>query len=291
MEYRPAHRFGGKGSDARQFEETLRGIAVDGEDRVYVVGDSTVKVFDAEGELLRSWKTGLPGFCVTVDDDGNVWVGQWQQVEVYDAKGQLVETLTDSDRLGLVTAVAVGKDGVLLADASARWIRHYDRQGKFLNNIGEQHRKGGFHIPNGVVDFDVDAQGIVHVANPGMHRVEQYKVDGEYLGYWGKFDGQDPAGFPGCCNPTNLTLDDDGRVMVSEKATPRVKVYSPEGELLTVVADKGFDSQAKNLDLAVDSRGYIYVVDTVTLEIQVFVPVIEEIKEAGEVKEATGATT
>jgi len=279
MEYRPAHRFGGKGSDAQQFSETLRGIAVDGEDRIYVVGDSSVKIFDAEGALLRGWKTSLPGFCVTVDDDGNVWVGQWQQVEVFDTQGQRVDTMTDPDRLGLVTAIAVSKDDLLLADASVRWIRRYDRQGNLLNNIGEQHRKGGFHIPNGVVDFDVDDQGIIHVANPGMHRVERYKADGEYLGYFGKFDGQDPAGFPGCCNPTNLTLDAAGRVMVTEKATPRVKVYSPDGELLTVVADEGFDSQAKNLDLAVDSKGNIYVVDTVTLEIQVFVPVDKE--EAG----------
>ena len=88
-----------------------------------------------------------------------------------------------------------------------------------------------------------------------------------------------PRVSPGCCNPTNLTLDDAGRVMVSEKATPRVKVYSPEGELLTVVADEGFDPQAKNLDLAVDSKGKIYVVDTVKLEILVFVPVDKD--EAG----------
>lgn len=273
MEYRPAHRFAGKGSDTGQFEETLRGITIDEADRIYVVGDSKVKVFDAQGELLQGWKTGDEGHCIAVDVDGNVWVGQWQRVEIFDAEGRLVDTWTDPDRLGLVTAIAVNKDGVLLADASARWIRRYDREGNFLNNIGEQHRKGGFHIPNGTVDFDVDARGIVHVANPGMHRVEQYKADGEYLGFWGKFDGQDPAGFPGCCNPTNLTLDAAGLVMVTEKATPRVKVYSPEGELLTVVADEGFDPQAKNLDLAVDSKGKIYVVDTVTLEVQVFEPV------------------
>ena len=39
---------------------------------------------------------------------------------------------------------------------SARWIRRYDGEGRFLNNIGDQHRKGGFHIPNGAVDFAVD---------------------------------------------------------------------------------------------------------------------------------------
>ena len=48
---------------------------------------------------------------------------------------------------------------------------------------------------------------------------------------------------------------------------------------MTVVADEGFDPQAKNLDLAVDSKGKIYVVDTVKLEILVFVPVDKD--EAG----------
>jgi DNA-binding beta-propeller fold protein YncE len=270
MKYVAANRFGGKGTDARQFTEALRGIAVDGEERIYVAGDSAVKVFDAEGALLRSWKTALPGFCITVDGEGQVWVGQWQQVEVFGPDGAKVRTWTDPERLGLVTAVAVLEDGVLLADASARWIRHYDRQGKFLNNIGEQHRKGGFHIPNGVLDFDVDARGLVHVANPGMHRVETYKPDGEYLGYFGKFGGTDPAGFPGCCNPTNLALTPDGNIVVTEKAGPRMKVFDPEGKMLALVGSDAFDPRCKNMDVATDGKGRIYVVDTERLRICVF---------------------
>ena len=277
MEYRPARRFGGKGSAAHQFDETLRGIAVDGQDRIYVVGDSTAKVFDAEGELLRQWKTGMPGFCVAVDDDGKVWVGQWQQVEIYDAEGGLVDTWRDTERLGLITAIGLAADDVFLADASARWIHRYDREGTFLNHIGDKHRKGGFHIPNGVVDFAIDRQGILHVANPGMHRVERYTAAGELLGHFGRFDGRNPEGFPGCCNPTNLTVDDAGRVIVSEKAGPRAKVYDPEGRLLTGVSDDAFDPGAKNMDLAVDSRGRIYVADTVKLEICVFAPESEKV--------------
>jgi sugar lactone lactonase YvrE len=161
---------------------------------------------------------------------------------------------------------------VFLADATARWVRRYDRDGRFLNNIGDRHRKGGFHIPNGVVDLAVDGEGFVHVANPGMHRVERYSADGTLLGHFGRFDGRDPAGFAGCCNPTNLTLDAQARVIVSEKAGPRVKIYSPDGQLVAVVADHVFDPGAKNMDVAVDSRGRIYVVDTVTLEICVFAP-------------------
>ena len=58
--WRPERRFCGRGSGADQFSEALRGIAVDGEGRVYAVGDSAVKVFTADGKLLRRWPTSLP---------------------------------------------------------------------------------------------------------------------------------------------------------------------------------------------------------------------------------------
>ena len=276
MDFRPTGRIGGKGSAPDQFVETLRGIAVDGADRLYAVGDEALKVYDAEGTLLRQWALGLPGFCVAVDGSGRVWVGQWQQVEIFDARGEPDDTWRDPDRLGLVTAIGFAGDDIFLGDATARCIHRYDRKGRFLNDIGDRQRKGGFHIPNGVVDFAIDDGGIIHVANPGMHRVERYTAEGELLGHFGRFDGRDPAGFPGCCNPTNLTLDGSGRVFVSEKAGPRTKLYAPDGQLLAVVADEGFDPAAKNMDLAVDSRGRVYVVDTVKLEIRVFSPAAGE---------------
>jgi sugar lactone lactonase YvrE len=276
VEFRPARRIGGRGQAPHEFERTLRGVAVDDAGRVYAAGDSGVKVFGAEGELLRQWATRLPGESVAVDPEGRVWVGEHGQVEIHDARGDLTDTWRDAGRLGLVTAIGFGRGGVFLADASARLIRRYDRDGRFLTNIGDRQRKGGFHIPNGVVDFAVDAGGTVHVANPGMHRVERYSSDGTLLGHFGRFDGRDPAGFPGCCNPTNLALDANGRVIVSEKARPRVKIYSPDGQLVTVVADDVFEPAAKNMDLAVDSRGRVHVVDTVALEICVFEPKARE---------------
>jgi sugar lactone lactonase YvrE len=272
MDYETGAVLGGKGPAEHQFGEALRGIAVGPGDRLWAVGDSEVKVFDEEGKLLGRWKTALPGHSVAVDADGRVWVGEWQQVEIFDPDGSAIDTWKGAGRLGLVTAIGFSGGDVFLADATARWIHRYDRDGRFLNDIGDRHRKGGFHIPNGVVDFAVAGDGIVHVANPGMHRVERYTPDGKLLGHFGRFDGRDPAGFPGCCNPTNVTLDAAGRVVVSEKAGPRAKVYDPEGTLLTVVADDAFDPAAKNMDIAVDSRGRIYVADTVRLAILVFVP-------------------
>ena len=58
---------------ATGFGEALRGIAVDGEDRIVAVGDSMVKLFDPAGVLVREWATTLPAYSVTVDSDGQVW--------------------------------------------------------------------------------------------------------------------------------------------------------------------------------------------------------------------------
>ena len=96
--------------------------------------------------------------------------------------------------------------------------------------------------------------------------------NGELLGHFGRFDGRDPQGFPGCCNPTNVALGAEGRVVVTEKAGPRVKVYDADGVLLSVVADAGFPPAAKNMDVAVDDAGLIYVADTESLAIVVFAP-------------------
>ncbi len=91
------------------------------------------------------------------------------------------------------------------------------------------------------------------------------------MGHFGRFDGRDPQGFPGCCNPTNVTVTDQGWVYVTEKAPPRAKVYDAAGELLAVVAADVFDLNCKNMDLAVDSKGRVYIAETVQLHIQVFV--------------------
>ena len=270
LDYRSVGQLCGRGNGAHQFVDALRGITVDRVGHLCVVGDRVVKVF-AEGALLRQWKTSRRPCSVAVDEEGRVWVGEPGQVEIFE-KGTDPVTWTDPDRLGLITAIAIGKDGVFLGDAHARCIHRYDRDGNWLNDIGDTHRKGGFHIPNGVVDFALAVDGILHVTNPGMHRVERWTTDGTLLGRFGRFNGQDPEGFPGCCNPTNLALGSAGRVIATEKAGPRLKVYDADGGLLTVVADDLFSPAAKNMDVAVDANGRIYVADTETLTIHVFAP-------------------
>ena len=100
----------------------------------------------------------------------------------------------------------------------------------------------------------MDVKGILHAANPGKHRVERYAPEGELLGQFGRFDGRDPAGFSGCCNPTNVAVTDGGRIWVTEKAGPRAMVYDSSGKLLEVIATRIFDPNCKNMAIAACSK-------------------------------------
>ncbi|MGD2110690.1 MAG: NHL repeat-containing protein [Phycisphaerae bacterium] len=277
MKYRQIRVISGKGPGPDRFAEALRGIWIDSSGSLYAAGDSEVKVLSTEGELKRRWSTSKPGYSVAVTDDGAVYVGEVGRLERFDASGQLVDTWTDDERLGVVTAIDFHGDYVIIADALDRCLRRFDKTGKWINNIGKDNRTKGFLIPNRHLDFRIDAEGIIHACNPAKFRVERYTLEGELLGHFGHFGTKRPENFPGCCNPTNMTLDGKGHVFVTEKAGPRMKVYDQSGELLTWVGNEPFDPNCKNMDIAVDANGLVYVVDTVRLRICVFAP-----QEAGE---------
>ena len=75
----------------------------------------------------------------------------------------------------------------------------------------------------------------------------------------------------GLKNPTHIAVLSDGSFVSSEKAIPRVKIYSQTGVFSCIVAgsDK-FDEGTKGLDLAVDSKNKIYVLDPVRKQIRIF---------------------
>lgn len=272
MQYRQIREIGGKGSVPGQFASSLRSLAVDAHGQVFAAGDAGITVFDPAGRVKRRWATSRPPLSVAVAKDGTIYAGELRQIEIFSSAGKLVNTWRDETLLGRVTAIGFVKDGVLAGDAADRAIRHFDAAGKFRNNIGKDNPVNGLLIPNGVVDFAVDAHDVIHAANPGRHRVERYRATGELLGHIGRFHGTDPAGFGGCCNPTNVAVG--GSVYVTEKGGPRAKAYDFDGNLQAVIAAaEAFDPNCKNMSIAVDGRGVVYVADTIKLNILVFEPV------------------
>ncbi len=137
-------------------------------------------------------------------------------------------------------------------------------------------------MPSPYFDVAVAPDGLLRVANPGTHRIEAFTFDGHLELSWGK-RGMGIEAFCGCCNPSNIAILADGRVVTAEKGIPRVKVYSESGEFECVVV--GPEILAPNrsatvetrdelrlhpVDLAVDSRSRILVLDPAAGSVRIF---------------------
>lgn len=268
--YRQTISMGGKGGAPHQFAQSLTGLALDRRGLLYAAGDSEIKVFDAAGKFQSRWKTQAPVFAVAVSREGLVYAGEEGRIEIFDPAAKTARVWRDDKMLGRITAIGFAGDWVLAGDAVARAIRRLDRDGRVLNTIGTDNNVNGLLIPNGAVSFAVDADGVIHAANPGKHRVERYSPEGKLLGHFGKFSSQDPAGFTGCCNPTNVSVAE--RIFVTEKAGPRLKVYGRGGEFAGLVAADCFDLNCKNIPVLAGPRGRAWAADTVKLQILAFEP-------------------
>jgi hypothetical protein len=267
-----------------------RGVAVGPEDRIYVAGDHLVHVFTPEGQRLQAiaLEAGPRALAVGTahhKSPGRIYVAMKSHVEVYDPQGHREASWESSREDALLTSVAVAESDVYVADARGRIVLRYSPEGKLLGSIGardELRHIPGFVIPSPYFDVAVAPDGLLRVTNPGGHRIEAYTPGGDLEQHWGESSFA-IRGFSGCCNPVNIAILPDGRVVTAEKGIPRVKVYTAEGKFVCVVAgpEALLPSRAANeetrtehklrvVDLAADSRARILILDPATRSVRIF---------------------
>jgi hypothetical protein len=269
-----------------------RAVAVGPEDRVYVAGDQAVHVHAPGGARLRQinlpdkpWSLAVGG--VEHKYPGRIYVGLRNRIGVFDPEGKLLSTWDAPGGKAIVTSIAVGEHDVFLADAMGRIVLRCDLQGLVLGRIGARDASRnipGFVIPSPYFDIALAPDGLLRVVNPGRHQVEAYTVDGSLELSWGQHRLA-IEGFCGCCNPAHMAILADGRFVTVEKGIPRVKIYSAEGKFECVVAgpellvpDPSSTEETRQahvlkvLDVAVDSRGRVLVLDPGLRSVRVFEP-------------------
>lgn len=268
MKLRHIRTLSGKGERPEQFRARLAGIAVDAENCVLAVGDREVKCFTPEGRFDVSFPIPDAGWSVAADGE-SIWVGLQGRINHYDRKGKLLNSIEDSNRLGLITAIVAKGNTLITADATHRTIHLY-HDGMWQREIGRDANTRGFMIPNGILDLSLEGdRDTFLVAHSQKHRVERYRLTGELVDKFGRFGAENPADFGGCCNPTNVTALSAGFIAVSEKAPPLLKVYTAGGKFVSQMVGV-FDLNSKNIDLAADRRGRLYATDSVRCTIEVF---------------------
>lgn len=261
-------------------------IALDPGGRIYVAGDSAIRIFSKTSNFERVIELSGEPRCLTVSDDGQIYIGLKDHVEILDAEGQRVATWESLGDAALLTSIAKYKDDVFVADAGHRIVVHYDTAGTLIGRIGEKDADRsipGFLVPSPYFDLAVTRDGLLRVVNPGRGRIEAYTFDGDLEFWWGT-QSTDIKGFCGCCNPVNFALLPNGGFVTAEKGLVRVKVYNSDGGFVGVVAApaqltggrqvricyRPEECREGGLDVAVGADERVYVLDTIENNIRVF---------------------
>lgn len=102
----------------------------------------------------------------------------------------------------------------------------------------------------------------VFVAENSRHRVTRYDTDGKELASWGESARSGLQGFGGCCNPMNVACGADGSIYTAESETGRIKQYSPDGALLSLVGKVDLVPGCKKVAISVaKDGGHVYMLD------------------------------
>jgi len=252
----------------------IHGIATDLSDRIYIAGEQGVEIYNPAGKREAAFPVQGSARCIQVDRNGLIYLGMEDHLEIFSMQGRQLKRWKNCGIDALITSVAVTPEDVYIADAGNKIVCRYDLDGNFLRRIGEkdpQKNIPGFIIPSPWFDIGMDHEGSLWIVNPGRHRFEKFNRDGELLSSWGKAT-MAMDGFCGCCNPSHFAFLSDGSFVTSEKGIERIKIYSPLGDFRCIVATPAaFNEGTKGLDLAVDSKDRILVLDPERNQVRIFV--------------------
>ena len=258
-----------------------RAVALSANGNLFIGAGKFVSEVKPDGSLVSEFATTGEVRCLAAAGD-LIYAGSRERIEVFNAKGERQGAWEKLAEKTYFTSLTVSANDLFAADAGQRLVLRYDRSGKLVSRIGEKNKERnvpGFIVPSPFFAVRLAKDGLLRVTNPGRHRVEAYTAEGDFEQSWGK-PGAAIEHFCGCCNPTNLALLSDGRVVTFEKGIPRVKVYVADGAFESVVA--GAESFAENakvcgpndctlggLDGVTDADGRIYILDFVAANVRV----------------------
>ncbi len=174
-------------------------------------------------------------------------------------------------RFGMITGLAMDdSDRLFVSDSILRHVLIFSPQHRVEASISE-----GMASPAGVA---IDNENrFLYVADTELDQVLVYDADPPFkllrkIGTAGKAHRLTSAG--DFSRPTNVAVDSDGNLYVSDTFNDRVEIFDADGNFLRTFgkAGDGPGYFARPKGLAIDSDGHVWVADTVQDRVQVFDP-------------------
>ncbi|MCU1383331.1 MAG: dan 3 [Acidobacteria bacterium] len=249
-----------------QFGE-VPGMTIDAAGRVFAFtrAEPPVIEFDAAGKVLKTWgeKMFVWPHGIRVDRDGFLWItdgrarnGIGQQVFKFTRDGQLLMTLGTKgiagdgrDTFNSPTDVAVAPNGdIFVSDGhvNSRIVK-FAKDGTFITAWGKRgDGPGEFNVPHTIF---FDSRGRLLVGDRSNRRIQIFDQDGRFLDQWTQFGS--PSGIFIAPDDTLYVVDYNDRMALFVGS-------AKDGSIRTI------SRQVLAEGVAVDSRGSIYVGETVT---------------------------
>lgn len=212
-------------------------------------------------------------YGLAVDSEGKLYVADTKvkAIFIFDTKSKGVELIKNGvdARFGMTTGLAIDdSDRLFVADSQMRRVLVFDKQHKAEASISE-----GMADPGGLA---IDNENrFLYVADASQDLVLVYDADPPFkllrsIGTAGK---QHTLTGPGeLAMPTNVAVDKDGNVYVTDTLNDRVQIFDADGAFIRAFGRPGDGPGyfARPKGIAVDGDGHIWVADAVQDRVQVF---------------------
>jgi DNA-binding beta-propeller fold protein YncE len=251
------------------------GLALDKEERLFVAdtSGSVVHIMDlktrkyqqffelADGERLLS-----PVAVVIAEEDVYVCDSALGKICVFDPQG-VYKFSFGSDKLerpaGIAYSHTSGK--IYVSDAKRHMIVIFDRQGKFLAELGSRgNARGFFNFPT---HLWVDKDGKLYVSDTLNYRIQVFTSYGRVLRTIGKH-GDRPGHF---AHPCGLATDSFGNIYVGDKQFENIQIFNPQGQILMALGSEGHGPGQFWLPggIFIDDNNRIFIADPFNKRIQI----------------------
>jgi sugar lactone lactonase YvrE len=214
-------------------------------------------------------------YGIGVDKAGRIYIADEKvlAVFIFNPETGQVELIKNGQQahFKLITGLTLDDaDTLFVSDSALRHVLVFDKQHKVQASISQ-----GMAVPAGLA---VDNENrLLYVADSELDQVLVYDADPPFnlLRTIGKAGTKHEATAPGdFSRPTNVAVDKDGNLYVTDTFNNRVEIFDAEGTFIRAFgkAGDGPGYFARPKGIAIDSDGHIWVADAVQDRVQVFTP-------------------
>jgi DNA-binding beta-propeller fold protein YncE len=216
----------------------------------------------------------LKPYGIAVDSKGRIYTADLSvgAIFIFDQQKKTLDGLLKNGapfQFKSIIGLAIDDgDRVFVSDSDLHQITAINKDGQPEDMFGQKELKR----PTGLA---IDNENrFVYVADVDRDQVAVFDADSfKFLRYVGgppKVEGDDEEGT--LDKPTNVAVDDDGYLYVSDTLNNRIQMFDADGEFVGMFGKQGVEpgNFARPKGVAIDGDGHIWVVDANQNRVQVF---------------------